>query len=83
MLDPDKISFSDIGFKGGLEVHHQIKAKRKLFCNCQPKLVISKEPDYTFERLFRPVLGELGDFEEGMLIEYEKGYQVIYHLFPR
>ena len=29
-----------------------------------------------FERRFRPVIGEMGDFDEGMLIEYEKGYRV-------
>jgi glutamyl-tRNA(Gln) amidotransferase subunit E len=39
------------------------------------------EPDYRFERYFRPVLGEMGDYDPGMLIEYEKGYRCIYHAF--
>ncbi|MFW9924581.1 MAG: Glu-tRNA(Gln) amidotransferase subunit GatE [Candidatus Thorarchaeota archaeon] len=78
MLDPEKVDFKKMGFKAGIEVHHQIDTKRKLFCNCVPKLSYG-EPDYRFERYFRPVLGEMGDFDEGMLIEYEKGYRVIYH----
>ncbi|MBN2155039.1 MAG: Glu-tRNA(Gln) amidotransferase subunit GatE [Candidatus Lokiarchaeota archaeon] len=80
MLDPETISFEEIGFRAGLEVHHQIQSKRKLFCNCKPELR-TETPDYMFERRFRPVLGEMGDFDEGMLIEYEKGYRVIYHAY--
>jgi len=80
MLNPKKIDFQKMGFKAGIEVHHQIDTKRKLFCNCSPTLSYG-EPDYRFERYFRPVLGEMGDFDEGMLIEYEKGYRVIYHAY--
>jgi len=80
MIDLDKIDFKKIGFLAGLEVHHQIDTKRKLFCNCVPKLS-DGEPDYLFERYFRPVLGEMGDFDAGMLIEFEKGYRVIYHAY--
>ena len=82
MINPDHISFEEMGFQAGLEVHYQIKANRKLFCHCKPEMINSNTmPDYTFERFFRPVLGEMGDFDEGMLIEYEKGYRVIYHAF--
>ncbi len=80
MLDPDNISFEELGFKAGLEVHHQVKSKRKLFCHCKP-LLRTDFPDYMFERRFRPVLGEMGDFDEGMLIEYEKGYRVLYSAY--
>jgi len=80
MIDLDKIDFKKMGFLAGLEVHHQIDTKRKLFCNCVPKLC-DGEPDYLFERYFRPVLGEMGDFDAGMLIEFEKGYRVIYHAY--
>ncbi|MHA1449884.1 MAG: hypothetical protein ACTSP4_10740 [Candidatus Hodarchaeales archaeon] len=81
MLDPDSVDYIELGFHAGLEVHHQIKSTRKLFCNCKPDLISDREPDYTFERYFRPVLGEMGDFDPGMLVEFEKGYQVIYHCF--
>ncbi|MHA1110532.1 MAG: Glu-tRNA(Gln) amidotransferase subunit GatE [Promethearchaeota archaeon] len=80
MLNPDTVSFEKLGFRAGLEVHHQIKSKRKLFCNCKPDLR-TDPPDYMFERRFRPVLGEMGDFDEGMLIEFEKSYRVIYHAY--
>ena len=78
MLDSDKIDYKELGFRAGLEVHHQIKSPRKLFCHCKPELIQNNNPDYTFERFFRPVLGEMGDFDPGMLVEFEKGYRVIY-----
>ncbi len=79
MLDPNNLDFKKLGFHAGLEVHHQLKSKRKLFCNCPP--IMEEDPenmDYSFYRYFRPVLGEMGDFDPGMLVEFEKGYKVIY-----
>lgn len=79
MLDPETVDFKKLGFQAGLEIHHQIRSDRKLFCNCPPTM--EKDPenmDYSFHRYFRPVLGEMGDFDLGMLVEFEKGYKVIY-----
>ncbi len=82
MIDPDSLTdddFRNLGFHAGLEVHHQLRSKRKLFCHCPP--ILEDDPthaDYVFHRYFRPVLGEMGDYDEGMLVEYEKGYKVIY-----
>ncbi len=79
MIDPKNLDFKEIGFHAGLEVHHQIRSKRKLFCNCPP--ILEDDPEnmeYSFYRFFRPVLGEMGDFDPGMLVEFEKGYKVIY-----
>ena len=79
MLDPNNLDFIKLGFHAGLEVHHQIKSDRKLFCNCPP--ILEEDPeamDYSFFRYFRPVLGEMGDFDPGMLVEFEKNYKVIY-----
>ena len=82
MLNPKEVDYAKLGFHAGIEVHHQIKSDRKLFCYCKPNLVKSTTPpDYVFERYFRPVLGEMGDFDPGMLIEYEKGYRCIYHAY--
>lgn len=79
MLDPKNVDFRKLGFRAGLEVHHQIRSDRKLFCRCPPLLEEDPESmDYTFYRYFRPVLGEMGDFDPGMLVEFEKGYKVIY-----
>ncbi len=80
MLDPNNLNFEKLGFQAGIEVHHQIKSKRKLFCHCP--LILEDDPenmDYSFYRYFRPVLGEMGDFDPGMLVEFEKGYKVIYY----
>jgi glutamyl-tRNA(Gln) amidotransferase subunit E len=84
MLNPDSVDFKRLGFHAGIEVHHQIRSDRKLFCRCPPDL--EKDPenmDYTFYRYFRPVLGEMGDFDLGMLVEFEKGYKVIYYACER
>ena len=84
MLDPYNLDFKELGFHAGLEVHHQIRSERKLFCNCPP--ILEEDPesmDYSFYRYFRPVLGEMGDFDPGMLVEFEKGYKVIYYACER
>jgi glutamyl-tRNA(Gln) amidotransferase subunit E len=84
MLDPNNLDFIKLGFHAGLEVHHQIKSDRKLFCNCPP--ILEEDPeamDYSFFRYFRPVLGEMGDFDPGMLVEFEKNYKVIYYACER
>lgn len=81
MLDPENIDYKGLGFRAGLEIHHQLKSKRKLFCHCPVELSreLQKDPQYTFHRRFRAVMGEMGDFDPGMLVEVEKGYLVIYH----
>lgn len=84
MLNPKDVDYKKLGFRAGIEVHHQIRSERKLFCRCPP--LLEKDPrnmDYTFYRYFRPVLGEMGDFDPGMLVEFEKGYKVIYHACER
>jgi glutamyl-tRNA(Gln) amidotransferase subunit E len=84
MIDPKNADFKKLGFHAGIEVHHQIHSERKLFCHCPP--ILEKNPrnmDYTFYRYFRPVLGEMGDFDPGMLVEFEKGYKVIYYACER
>jgi len=84
MLDPKNIDFKKLGFNAGIEVHHQIRSDRKLFCRCPP--ILEEDPenmDYSFYRYFRPVLGEMGDFDPGMLVEFEKGYKVIYYACER
>lgn len=84
MLDPENVDFKKLGFHAGLEVHHQIRSESKLFCRCSPTLEDDPESkDYTFYRYFRPVLGEMGDFDPGMLVEFEKGYRVIYYACER
>jgi len=84
MLSPNNVDFKKLGFHAGIEVHHQIRSERKLFCRCPPTLEEDPENmDYSFYRYFRPVLGEMGDFDPGMLVEFEKGYKVIYYACER
>ncbi|MHA1977641.1 MAG: Glu-tRNA(Gln) amidotransferase subunit GatE, partial [Candidatus Hodarchaeales archaeon] len=75
-------NYEELGFCAGLEIHAQLQSERKLFCHCLPVLIPPTAlSDYHFERYFRPVLGELGDFDAGMLVEFEKRYRVIYETF--
>jgi glutamyl-tRNA(Gln) amidotransferase subunit E len=84
MLDPKHVDFKKLGFRAGIEVHHQTRSDRKLFCRCPPLLEENPQNmDYSFYRYFRPVLGEMGDFDPGMLVEFEKGYKVIYYACER
>ncbi len=74
--------YEQLGFHAGLEIHAQLKSSRKLFCHCSPELIPpDAKPDYHFERRFRPVLGEMGTFDAGMLVEFEKAYRVIYDTY--
>ncbi|MHA1975037.1 MAG: Glu-tRNA(Gln) amidotransferase subunit GatE [Candidatus Hodarchaeales archaeon] len=81
MYQDFKFDYKKLGLKAGLEIHAQLQSDRKLFCHCKPKLLLPSKPDYRFERRFRPVLGEMGDFDSGMLVEFEKSYRVIYETF--
>lgn len=66
------------GLKVGLEIHQQLDTRQKLFCRCPSELQGSRDPDFVITRYFRPVLGEMGVFDEGMLLEFEKRMTVKY-----
>ena len=73
-----EFDYKSLGLKCGLEIHQQLETEEKLFCRCPSKLQGTREPDFTIERLMRPVLGEMGTFDKAMLTEYEKGMNIIY-----
>ncbi|MHA1733318.1 MAG: Glu-tRNA(Gln) amidotransferase subunit GatE [Promethearchaeota archaeon] len=69
---------NDVGLMVGLEIHQQLDTREKLFCRCPTQLQGTREPDFRVMRTFRPVLGEMGEFDEAMLLEFKKGMTVHY-----
>ncbi|MFX1443124.1 MAG: Glu-tRNA(Gln) amidotransferase subunit GatE [Promethearchaeota archaeon] len=74
----EEFDYEELGLMCGLEIHQQLDSKTKLFCRCPNELQGTREPDFTIKRFMRPVLGEMGTYDEAMLTEYEKGMDIIY-----
>jgi glutamyl-tRNA(Gln) amidotransferase subunit E len=73
--------YKKIGLLCGLEIHQQLDSSTKLFCRCPNLLQGTREPDFTLKRFMRPVLGEMGTYDEAMLTEYEKEMDVTYECY--
>ena len=73
--------YDRIGFMSGLEVHQQLKTKKKLFCNC-PAGQYNDKTDYDAEiiRHMRPTLSELGEYDGTALMEFKTRKQIIYRI---
>lgn len=76
----EKLDYAALGLMAGIEIHQQLKTSRKLFCRC-PAEMTTRDPDLIIKRNFRPVLGEMGVFDEAMLLEFEKKTTVIYQIY--
>ncbi len=76
-----KLDYHEIGLKCGLEIHQQLDSKTKLFCRCPNELQGTRDPDFTLKRTMRPVLGEMGTYDEAMLTEYQKGKGIVYECY--
>ena len=62
-MPENKLNYSELGLKCGLEVHQQLDAEnRKLFCNC-PSVLRVDEPDYKIKRKLHVVAGESGEID--------------------
>jgi len=73
--------YDRIGFKSGLEVHQQLKTRKKLFCNCPVKLYNRKDDhDAEIIRHMRPTLSELGEYDGTALMEFKTHKQIIYRI---
>ncbi len=79
-MGDERFDYRKLGFKAGLEIHQELNLKNKLFCKC-PNILQKGEPDYIIKRFFRPVMGEMGEFDKAMLTEYEKNRTVVYEGF--
>ncbi|MHA1790519.1 MAG: Glu-tRNA(Gln) amidotransferase subunit GatE [Candidatus Helarchaeota archaeon] len=75
-----KWNYEKLGLKAGIEIHQELRTNSKLFCRCSPILTTEK-PDFILQRNFRPVLGEMGEFDKAMLVEYQKGLKIQYEGF--
>lgn len=63
------MNYSSLGLKIGLEIHQQLDTK-KLFCNCESKLV--DEIGIEFIRALRPTQSELGELDKAAVEEAKK-----------
>lgn len=73
--------YKELGLKCGLEIHQQLNSDSKLFCRCPNELQGTREPDFLISREMRPVLGEMGTYDEAMLTEYEKEMNIKYECY--
>ncbi|MCK9168176.1 MAG: Glu-tRNA(Gln) amidotransferase subunit GatE [Bacteroidales bacterium] len=74
-------TYDRIGFMSGLEVHQQLKTKKKLFCHC-PAGLYHKNEEYDAEviRHMRPTLSELGEYDGTALMEFKTRKEIIYRV---
>lgn len=73
------LDYSALGFRCGLEVHHQILTERKLFCHC-PAGLYSTKVDAEVLRHMRPTLSELGEYDPCALMEFKTKKEIVYLL---
>lgn len=73
--------YENIGFMCGLEIHQQLKTKKKLFCRC-PSAIFQKPDDYDAEiiRHMRPTLSELGEYDGTALMEFKTRKNITYRI---
>ncbi len=74
-------TYSCLGFKCGLEIHQQLKTKKKLFCRC-PAGIYQQPEEYNAEvvRHMRPTLSELGEYDGTALMEFKTKKNIIYRI---
>jgi glutamyl-tRNA(Gln) amidotransferase subunit E len=73
------LDYQGLGFRCGLEVHHQIQTDQKLFCHC-PAGHYSKKVDAEVLRHMRPTLSELGEYDPCALMEFKTKKEIVYLL---
>ncbi|CAN5550521.1 Glu-tRNA(Gln) amidotransferase subunit GatE [soil metagenome] len=73
-----KFDFDDLKVKVGFEIHQQLDAKSKLFCNCKC-VEANGSYDNNFIRILRPTKSELGNFDRAAIFEHTKMSTIKYY----
>lgn len=84
MLKVDYLSddeYAELGLTSGIEIHQQIKTKKKLFCRCPVKMHRDNDFDAVVVRHMRPTLSELGEYDGTALMEFKTKKEVVYQLY--
>ncbi len=69
----------ELGFKCGVEVHHQVDTEKKLFCRC-PAGQFTTDWHAEVLRHMRPTLSELGEYDGTALMEFKTKKEILYQL---
>jgi glutamyl-tRNA(Gln) amidotransferase subunit E len=76
--------YESMGYRCGLEIHQQLKTRKKLFCRC-PAGIYQQSDDYDAEiiRHMRPTLSELGEYDGTALMEFKTKKNIFYRIKHR
>ncbi len=73
-----KSDLDNLKVKVGFEIHQQLDAKSKLFCNCKC-IEANGSYDANFIRILRPTKSELGSFDRSAIFEHAKMSTIKYY----
>jgi len=77
-LSPE--DYAELGFMCGLEVHQQLRTRRKLFCRCPAGQYNNNEHHAEILRHMRPTLSEMGEYDGTALMEFKTRKEIVYLL---